>query len=141
MMIWVLVGWLALSGVSRWCEGKQGVKFTLKAAPFTHEWELFDWWPRWTSNRWDTGDEQQVTIRNYQSYALSGEILFLRWTINGSRFLYEMTRTEAETLQALAPRIKHLGDGTTKLENPKQLPEYQRLLAEYTAPGRTVRAR
>ena len=140
MMLWILLGWMTLSGISRLCDGKQGVKFTLKAAPFTHEWELFDWWPRWTANKWDTGDEQQVTIRYYQSYALTGEVLFLRWSVVGARFLYEMTRTEAETLQMLAPKYRYDNNGKELLLNPKQLPEYKQRLAEYTARGRTVRA-
>lgn len=139
-MTYVAVGlYLVLQLVSRVCEGRQGVKFTLKAAPFTQEWELFDWLPHWTANQWDTGDEGQAIVRNYYSFALHGEILCFRWTINGSRFLYEMTRAEADRLQKIQPVITYDDHGGEIVKNPKTLDEYKRLHAEVTRRGRTVR--
>lgn len=135
-MMYALAGWLALQLLSRLCEGRQGVKFTLRASPFLHEWELFDWLPHWTANQWDTGDEGQSTIRTYRAFALHGEILFFRWTVNGALFRYEMTREEAERLQALAPRIEHREGSAPVLMNPKDAAEHAVLHRKYTRLGR-----
>ena len=137
-LVWWLVAWLVLALLSRLSENRTGIKFDLKAAPFTHEWELFNILPRWTANRWDTGNDGERIIRFYRARSIYGYILCFRYSLAGALLDFEMTREESEQLQRIATVIEYDKDGEPNVTQAGDPVRHAALTSEYTKRGRRV---